>query len=89
MRRIGQAGLLALIALGPFARADISSEQANATNPLSEGVPEVAAVRLQVLLGQNLSLEEWRAVAEKLAEELVASKRPADAVTLLADARLR
>src|SRR5712692_5800230 len=39
---IGVIGLIGLIALAPLARAEISSELAEATNPLIEGVPEVA-----------------------------------------------
>jgi TolA-binding protein len=89
MKQIGLIGLIALIALAPLARAEISSELAEAVNPLAQGVPEVAAVRLRALLGRSLSVEDWRAVAEKLAEALVASKKPADALALLADARLR
>jgi outer membrane protein assembly factor BamD (BamD/ComL family) len=69
--------------------AEVSPELAEAAAPLAEGVPEVAVVRLQTLLGRNLSDEGWRAVAEKLAEALVAAKQPADALTLLADPRLR
>ncbi len=70
-------------------RAEVSPELAEAEAPLAEGVPEVAVVRLQTLLGRNLTEEGWRAVAEKLAEALVAAKQPADALTLLADPRLR
>jgi TolA-binding protein len=75
--------------LAPLARADISSEIAQATAPLSEGVPEVAVVRLQALLNRNLPDAEWRAVAEKLAEAQVAAKEPEDTLVLLADARVR
>jgi TolA-binding protein len=89
MRHIRRIGLIGLIALAPLARAEISSELAEAANPLAQGVPEVATVRLQALLDRNLSVEDWRAVAEKLAEALVASKKSADALTLLADPRLR
>src|ERR1044071_1946352 len=56
--------------------------------PHAQGVPEVAVVRLQALLARNLPPEDWRRVAEKLTEALVASKRSADALALLADARL-
>src|SRR6266567_9166851 len=61
--------------------AEVSPEVAEAAAPLAEGVPEVAVVRLQTLLGRNLPDEGWRrAVAEKLAEALVAAKQPADAL---------
>ena len=53
IRYMGFIGLMSL--LGPLARADISAEIAEASAPLSEGVPEVAVVRLQALLDKNLS----------------------------------
>src|SRR5438128_9318752 len=87
MRRIGLICLLGMLA--QLARGEVSPQLAEAANPLADGVPEVAVVRLQALLGQNLSAAEWGAVAEKLAEALVASKRPGDALALLADSRLR
>src|SRR6266705_2802468 len=87
IRYIGLIGLMSLLA--PLARADISSEIAQASAPLSEGVPEVAVVRLQALRNRNLPDAEWRAVAEKLAEAQVAAKKPKDTLVLLADARVR
>jgi TolA-binding protein len=75
--------------LVPLARADTSAEIAEASAPLSEGVPEVAVVRLQALLNRNLPDAEWRVVAEKLAEAQVAAKEPEDTLVLLADARVR
>jgi len=90
MRHLGQLGLACLIGvLGPVARADISAEIAQAAVPLSEGVPEVAVVRLQSLLNENLSEPQWRAVAEKLAEAQVAANEPEATLVLLTDARLR
>ena len=72
MMSIKQSGLIALIGslslLAQFARAEISSDIAEASAPLSEGVPEVAVVRLQALLAKQLSDPEWQAVVEKLAE---------------------
>jgi len=73
----------------PLARADISVEIAQASAPISEGVPEVAVVRLQSLLNRNLAEPEWRAVAEKLAEAQMAANAPEDTLVLLADVRLR
>ena len=56
MSRIGRIGLMCLIGmLAPLARADISAALAEATKPLLEGVPEVAVVRLRVLLDQSSS----------------------------------
>ncbi len=87
IRLIGLIGLMSLLA--PLARADTSAEIAQASAPLSEGVPEVAVARLQALLNRNLPDSEWRAVAEKLAEAQVAAKEPEDTLVLLADARVR
>src|ERR1051326_5803445 len=90
MRHIGYLGLISLIGvLSPVARADISAELAQASGPLSEGVPEVAVVRLQSLLNRNLPEPEWRAVAEKLAEAQVAANEPEATLVLLSDGRLR
>ena len=87
IRHIGLAGLISLIA--PLACADISAELAEASTALSQGVPEVAVVRLQTLLNRKLPDTEWCAVAEKLAEAQVAAKEPEDTLVLLADARVR
>ncbi len=90
MRHIGRLTLTCLIGVSsPVARADISAEMAQATAPLSGGVPEVAVTRLQALLNKNLPEQEWRAVAEKLAEAQVAANEPEDTLVLLTDARLR
>ena len=90
MRHIGRVGLACLIGvLSPVARADVSTEMAEAGAPLSEGVPEVAVVRLQSLLNKNLPEPQWRAVAEKLAEAQVAANEPEATLVLLTDARLR
>jgi predicted negative regulator of RcsB-dependent stress response len=69
--------------------AEVSTQLAAASTPLADGVPETAVVRLRSLLAQNLRLEDWRAVALALAEALVASKQPQEALTLLRDPRLR
>ena len=90
MSRIGPIGLMCLIGmLAPLARADISAALAEATKPLLEGVPEVAVVRLRVLLDQSSSDAAWCAIAEKLAEAQFAAKQPAEALALLANPRLR
>src|SRR5262249_26957965 len=62
---------------------------AEATKPLNDGVPEVAIIRLQGLLKQNLSDADWRVVAEKLLEAMVAAKQTTDALRLAEDPRLR
>src|ERR1043166_75512 len=87
IRQLGLIGVMSMLA--PFARADISAELAQASAPLSEGVPEIAVERLQSLLNRNLADADWRTVAEKLAEAEVAAKQPEDSLVLLADARVR
>jgi len=77
------------MALTPFARAQFSAQLDEASKPLTEGVPEVAVVRLQGLLKQNLTESDWRAAAEKLLQAMVAANQTADAFNLLADPRLR
>ena len=90
MRHIGRLALTCLIGvLSPVAHADISAEMAQASTPLSEGVPEVAVVRLQSLLNKDLPESQWRAVAEKLAEAQMAANEPEATLVLLTDARLR
>jgi TolA-binding protein len=83
-------GLICLLGLlAQFARADLSSEIAEASAPIAQGVPEVAVVRLQALLTNSLSESEWRAVVEKLAEAQIAAKQPEKTLVLLADIRVR
>jgi tetratricopeptide (TPR) repeat protein len=86
VKRLG--GILSMI-LACAALGQGPTELTTASAPLVEGVPEVAAARLQMLLNKNLSDQEWRQVAEKLAEALIASQRADDALILLSDARLR
>src|SRR5207249_974394 len=86
IRHMGLIGFMGILA--PFVRADISAELAQASAPLSEGVPEVAVERLQTLLNRNRPDAEWRTVAEKLAEAQVAAREPEDTLVLLADARV-
>ncbi len=73
----------------PSAQGEISAAISAAAKPLDENVPEVAIARLHELLGKNLSTEDWRAAAEKLAEAQVAAGEPADALSLLEDPRWR
>ena len=90
MRLIRLTCLIGIIgAAVPIIRADVSAEIAQASAPLSEGVPEVAVVRLQSLLNKNLPEPQWRAVAEKLAEAQVAANEFEATLVLLTDARLR
>jgi hypothetical protein len=89
MRPVRYISLALLMALAPFARGQFSAQLAEASKPLTEGVPEVAVVRLQELLKQNLAESDWREAAEKLLEALVAANQTADAFNLLAEPRLR
>ena len=86
-KKIGLSFLLGTLA--QLARADISAEIAEASAPLTQGVPEVAVARLQALLNKNLPETEWCVVAEKLAEAQVVAREPEDTLVLLADPRLR
>jgi predicted negative regulator of RcsB-dependent stress response len=89
MSRIQQIGLFCLLGmLTTLARADISAELTEATKPLLQGVPEVAILRLRVLLEHSSSDADRCAIAEKLAEAQVAAKQPTEALALLADSRL-
>jgi TolA-binding protein len=74
----------ALIGAHIFASPEIN----DAARAIDDGVPEVAVVRLQKLIG-TLRSEEARDAKEKLAEALIAAKRPADAVHILDDPTLR
>src|SRR5947199_163349 len=87
LRKIVLGCLLGLLA--QFALADISAEIAEASAPLTEGVPEVAVARLQALLNKDLPDTDWQIVAEKLAEAQVAAREPEDTLVLLAGPRLR
>ena len=63
MRPVRYISFVLLLALAPFARGQFSAQFAEASKPLTEGVPEVAVVRLQGLLKQNLAEPDWRAAA--------------------------
>jgi outer membrane protein assembly factor BamD (BamD/ComL family)/thioredoxin-like negative regulator of GroEL len=90
MSAIGRVGVISLSILLPLVvSAQNSTQLAEATSPLTDGVPEVAAARLQELLSLNLPNDQWCAVAQKLAEAFIAAKQPADALRLLADVRLQ
>ena len=81
--------LVVFVAIAPLAEADFSAQLAEASKPMTEGVPEVTVVRLQGLLKQNLSDADWRAVAERLLQAMAATNQNSDAFSLLADPRLR
>ena len=58
---------------------------AQASQPLAEGVPDVAVVRLRSLLASNLPESERRDAILKLGEALVAARQSDDALKTLAD----
>ena len=89
MSLIRRTGLMCLMSLlAQLARADFSNEISKSSAPIAEGVPEVALVRLQALLNNNLPEAEWHAVVEKLAEAQIAAKQPENTLVLLADSRV-
>ena len=88
MKKVCAITLLILAALVLQTEAQISTQLAEAAKPLNEGVPEVAVVRLEALLKQNLPEADWRAVAERLLEAMTAANQSAEAMKLLADPRL-
>lgn len=71
---------------GALAESDSVIE---AARPLDEGLPEIAVAKLRTLLASNISADQWRAGAEKLAEALIASGEASQALLLLDDVRLR
>ncbi len=86
-RRIALFCLTSLLA--QWVHADFPKDISEASAPIAEGVPEVALVRLQALLNNNLPESEWRTVVEKLAEAQIAAQQPDNALHLLTDARVR
>jgi TolA-binding protein len=90
MSQMTRIGVMCLLTLLPrLAYANLAAEFADASAPIAEGVPEVAVVRLQALLNNNLLEPERSAVVEKLAEAEIAAKQPENALALLADIRVR
>ena len=70
------------------ARAQGPHDISAAAQPLTDGVPQVAVVRLRELLRQKLAEPERLAAAAKLAEVLVTAEQPAEALKVLADPAL-
>ncbi len=67
------------------AKADVAAQLANATQPLADGVPQVAVVRLRQLLAASLTADERRAAKAKLGEALVAANQPEEALKILSE----
>ena len=72
----------------PLCSEEVANELSTAVQASAEGVPEIAVTRLRPLLKTNLPDAEWRNIAVKLAEALLAAEQPAEALTLLEDPRL-
>ncbi len=60
-----------------------------AARPLTDGVPQVAVVRLRDLLATKLSADERTAANAKLGEALIAADEPTQALQILADPPVR
>ena len=60
-----------------------------ATQPLHEGVPQVAVVRLRTLLKGTLPETKRREATVKLGEALAAAEQPEEALTVLSDPKLQ
>ena len=59
-----------------------------AAQPLTDGVPQVAVVRLRELLDRDLSDEQRRRASLRLAQALIAAQQYAEALDVLADPSL-
>ena len=81
--------LFASMTFCSLGRGEETPELVNATQPLAEGVPEVAVVRLRALLAREVSEEERQAITVKLGEALVASGEFAEALQVLDVASVR
>jgi TolA-binding protein len=70
------------------AQANFGDDLAKASAPTSDGVPEVAIVRLQSLAKQNLAADQRRLVTENLVQALIAANHPAEAISLIKENQL-
>jgi hypothetical protein len=75
--------LLAVAFICTPARADQPIDLERAAQPLADGVPEVAVVRLRELLRGKLTDEQRRRTTLRLAQALVASEQYAEAAEVL------
>ena len=86
--RFFSLGAAAFAALAS-AFADVRDDLERAAQPLAEGVPQVAVVRLRALLARELADEDRRAASAKLGEALVASGEAEEGLKVLDSADLR
>ena len=81
--------VLLLVIAAATGRAAEAPNLAHAAQPLEEGVPQVAVVRLRELLRGKLAEDERVAATAKLAQALVASGEAREALSLLEDPLLQ
>src|SRR3954468_14353982 len=81
--------LLILVLGGITSLAEKPESLEHAALPLTNGVPQVAVVRLQALLRNRLSTEERREATAKLGEALVVAGQAEDALKILVDPIVR
>lgn len=86
-RRAWIAIFALIFILADLARADFP-ELRNAIQPMEEGVPQVAVMRLRALLGGDLTEEDRRATSAKLGEALLAAGETEEALQVLQDPAL-
>lgn len=83
MRRIASLLVCGALCLGAAGAAEEFPRVSVAAKPLTEGVPQVSVLRLEDLLKEDLAPAERAAARDKLAEALLATERPAEALRLL------
>jgi tetratricopeptide (TPR) repeat protein len=87
-----RARVLALALLGATlaasARADFTTDLADASRPIDDGVPEVGIVRLQRLLKTNLAPDQRRLAFDEMVRALVSARRPAEALAIIKENQL-
>src|SRR4051794_18175569 len=88
-RRHVVAGCLATILMSASMLAQEAGPLEEASRPLSDGVPQVAVVRLRELLSRNLSDSERAAASAKLGEALVAAEEFSEALKILTTPEVR
>lgn len=88
-RRLLPLLLIALMIGRTPARGQEVFDLGRATQPLNDGVPQVAVMRLRELLSGSLTDEERRRTTVRLVQALIASERYAEALDLLVAPALR
>ncbi|MGI8435830.1 MAG: tetratricopeptide repeat protein [Chthoniobacterales bacterium] len=81
--------LIFVLAAARVTCAETASDLKNAIQPMTEGVPQVAVVRLRALLQGELTAGERNAATLALGEALVAAEKPQEALQILNDPAVR